>query len=55
MTDEEHIEELKAMIAADKEHLAKQVAAGNRVVAHGHLDAIIDNSRQLETRLRHGR
>jgi hypothetical protein len=42
------IEDLKNMIEADTEHLAKAVAKGDRTEAHASVDAIIDSQRKLE-------
>jgi len=46
--------DLKVMIEADAQHLANALAAGHRVQAHELVDAIIDNSRDLEDRQRAG-
>lgn len=48
MTKEQYIEDLKVSIAADREHLAKAIDRGDRVLAHGFVDAIINNQRELE-------
>lgn len=48
MTTEQLIEDLKVMIEADAGHLAGALLQGDRVLAHGFVDAIIDNRRQLE-------
>jgi len=48
MTKAQKIEDLKAMIEADAQHLANALATGHRVQAHGFVDAIIDNTRLLE-------
>ena len=40
--------DLQVMIEADRQHMASELAAGNRVNAHRHLDAVIDNRRELE-------
>lgn len=48
MTTEQLIEDLKVMIEADAQHLAAALASGQRVQAHGFVDAIIDNTRELE-------
>lgn len=48
MTNEQLIEDLKVMIEADAGHLAKALVQGNRTLAHGFVDAIIDNRRELE-------
>lgn len=42
------IADLKEMIEADKEHLIKAVANGDRHEAHGFVDSIIDNQHELE-------
>jgi hypothetical protein len=52
MTDLEYAEDLKVMIEADMGHMISNLSRGNRVLAHGHLDAIIDNARELENVLR---
>jgi hypothetical protein len=48
MTNEQLIKDLKVTIEADAQHLAQALANGQRAIAHGFVDAIIDNSRQLE-------
>jgi hypothetical protein len=50
MENKEYIEDLKVMIGADKKHLAKNVEAGNRVVARQLADALVDNQRELAQR-----
>lgn len=50
MTNEQMITELKAMIEADARNLAEALTTGHRVHAHRYVDAIIDNSRELEDR-----
>lgn len=47
-TKQDEIEDLKVMIEADTGHLATELLAGNRVIAHQIVDAIIDNKRRLE-------
>lgn len=42
------IEDLKAMIKADTDHLATALENGDRVHAHQFVDAIIDNRRELQ-------
>lgn len=42
------VQDLVAMIKADTQHLAEALKNGNRVHAHGFVDAIIDNCRELE-------
>lgn len=42
------ITDYREMIAADLEHLWRAIARGDSVLAHGHLKAIIGNSRLLE-------
>jgi hypothetical protein len=42
------IDDYEAMIKADREHLAKALARGDRVIAHGYVDSIIDNRRLIE-------
>jgi len=46
------IQDLKDMIEADTQRLAQALASGHRVEAHGFVDAIIDNGRELEDRQR---
>lgn len=48
MTNEQLIEDLKTAITADAQHLANALAKGQRDIAHGFVDSIIDNTRQLE-------
>jgi hypothetical protein len=48
MTKEQLIEDLKVMIAADTKHLEKALERGDTTHAHGFVDAIIGNRRQLE-------
>jgi hypothetical protein len=48
MSPEQMITDLKVMIEADARHLATYLAQGDRVLAHQAVDAIIDNSRELE-------
>ncbi len=45
---EQYAADLQVMIEADRQHMASELAAGNRVNAHRHLDAVIDNRRELE-------
>jgi hypothetical protein len=42
------IDDYKVMIDADARHLVKALERGDRVAAHGFVDAIIDNSRNVE-------
>lgn len=48
MTKEQLIEDLKVMIKADTEHLNEALKEGARTEAHRFVDAIIDNTRQLQ-------
>lgn len=48
MTKDQEIAELKAMIEADKGHLATELERGNVVLAHKCVDSIIDLQRGLE-------
>lgn len=48
MTKEQYIADLKVMIEADAGHLAEALLRGDRVIAHGFVDSIIDNRRELE-------
>lgn len=41
-------EDLRTMILSDTGHLNRYVAHGDRVLAHGMVDSIIDNVRALE-------
>lgn len=52
MTDEQYIEDLKAFIKADLVHLHTALADKQRHEAHGCVDAIIDNTHELERMLR---
>jgi protein associated with RNAse G/E len=47
MTDEQYAEDLRVMIAADKDHLAKHMEQGDTALAHGFVDSIIANTREL--------
>jgi hypothetical protein len=48
MTDEQYARDLTAMIESDVKRLAEHLAKGDRVIAHRLVDAVIDNSRELE-------
>jgi acetyl-CoA carboxylase beta subunit len=48
MTLEQLIIDLDIMIKADAGHLVAALENGDRVLAHGFVDSIIDNSRQKE-------
>jgi protein associated with RNAse G/E len=43
-----YADDLRVMIRADQDHLVKAVDRGDRVLAHGFVDSIIDNQRELE-------
>jgi hypothetical protein len=43
-----YADDLRIMIKADQDHLVKAVDHGDRVLAHGFVDAIINNQRELE-------
>ena len=47
ITKEQQAAEYREMIQANAEHLRKALKHGDRVLAHGFVDAIIDNSRLL--------
>jgi hypothetical protein len=47
-TKDQLAEDFRIMIKADTEHLADALKGGNRVLAHGFVDAIIDTCRELE-------
>jgi hypothetical protein len=47
VTDEQYAEDLRVMIAADKDHLAKHIAQGDRAIAYGFVDALIANTQEL--------
>lgn len=48
MTTEELAEDLKVMVEADIQHLMRALERGDRALAHGFVDAIINNRRQME-------
>jgi hypothetical protein len=47
VTDEQYAEDLRVMIEADKGHLAKHMEQGDTALAHGFVDSIIANTREL--------
>jgi acetyl-CoA carboxylase beta subunit len=48
VTDEQYAEDLRVMIAADREHLSKHMEQGDTHIAHGFVDSIIANTRELK-------
>jgi hypothetical protein len=48
MEKSQYIKDLQVMIEADAGHLAKALVQGDRTLAHGFVDAIINNRRELE-------
>lgn len=48
MTNEELVEDLKVMIEADRKNMDEAITRGWPVEAHRHLDALMENTRQLE-------
>lgn len=48
MDKAQYAKDLVVMIQADAGHLAEALRTGHRVQAHGFVDAIVDNMRELE-------
>ena len=48
MDKAQYAKDLAVMIKADTVHLAEALNAGHRVQAHGYVDSITDNKRELE-------